>query len=131
MNKFTKLFFKFFLSSMFVLISNSSYARDIAKIKDGVLISNGNNMTLYIFDKDVEGSGKSECNDQCAKNFPPFTATEKEKSHGHGKFKTITRSDGTLQWTTKSGKPLYFYAKDTKPGDRLGDNMNNVWKVVK
>jgi len=36
-----------------------------------------------------------------------------------------------LQWTTKSGKPLYFYAKDTKPGDRLGDNMNNVWKVVK
>ncbi len=66
-------FFKFLsLSSMFLLISNSSYARDIAKIKDGVLISNVNNMTLYIFDKDVEGSGKSECNDQCAKNWPPF-----------------------------------------------------------
>jgi len=88
-------------------------------------------MTLYVFDKDLEGSGKSECNDQCAKNWPPFSLIEKEKSHGHGRFKVITRSDGTLQWTTKSGKPLYFYIKDTKPGDKLGDNVNNVWKVAK
>ena len=119
------------LFSIFTLISNPSFARDPAKIKDGVLVSTSNNMTLYVFDKDLEGSGKSECNDQCAKNWPPFSLIEKEKSHGHGRFKVITRSDGTLQWTTKSGKPLYFYIKDTKPGDKLGDNLNNVWKIAK
>jgi predicted lipoprotein with Yx(FWY)xxD motif len=82
------------LFSIFTLISNSSFARDPAKIKDGVLVSTSNNMTLYVFDKDLEGSGKSECNDPCAKNWPPFSLTEKEKSHGHGRFKTITRNEG-------------------------------------
>jgi predicted lipoprotein with Yx(FWY)xxD motif len=119
------------LFGIFTLFSNASFARDPAKIKDGVLVSISNNMTLYVFDKDLEGSGKSECNDQCAKNWPPFSLTEKEKSHGHGKFKVITRNDNTLQWTTKSGKPLYFYSKDLKPGDKLGDNLNNVWKIAK
>jgi predicted lipoprotein with Yx(FWY)xxD motif len=119
------------LFGIFTLFSNASFARDPAKIKDGVLVSTSNNMTLYVFDKDLEGSGKSECNDQCAKNWPPFSLTEKEKSHGHGRFKTIKRNDGTLQWTTKSGKPLYFYSKDLKPGDKLGDNLNNVWKTPK
>jgi predicted lipoprotein with Yx(FWY)xxD motif len=119
------------LFGIFTLFSNSSFARDPAKIKDGVLVSTSNNMTLYVFDKDLEGSGKSECNDQCAINWPPFSLTEKEKSHGHGKFKVITRNDNTLQWTTKSGKPLYFYSKDLKPGDKLGDNLNNVWKIAK
>lgn len=119
------------LFGIFTLFSNASFARDPAKIKDGVLVSISNNMTLYVFDKDLEGNGKSECNDQCAKNWPPFSLTEKEKSHGHGKFKVITRNDNTLQWTTKSGKPLYFYSKDLKPGDKLGDNLNNVWKIAK
>lgn len=119
------------LFSIFILIARPSFARYPGKIKDGVLVSTSNNMTLYIFDKDIQGSGKSECNDQCIKNWPPFSLTEKEKSHGHGRFKTITRSDGKLQWATKSGKPLYFYIKDTKPGDKLGDNVNNVWKVAK
>jgi predicted lipoprotein with Yx(FWY)xxD motif len=119
------------LFGIFTLFSNASFARDPAKIKDGVLVSTSNNMTLYVFDKDLEGSGKSECNDQCAKNWPPFSLTEKEKSHGHGKFKVITRNDNILQWTTKSGKPLYFYSKDLKPGDKLGDNLNNVWKIAK
>ena len=77
------------LFGIFTLFSNASFARDPAKIKDGVLVSTSNNMTLYVFDKDLEGNGKSECNDQCAKNWPPFSLTEKEKSHGHGKFKVI------------------------------------------
>ena len=119
------------LFGIFTLFSNASFARDPAKIKDGVLVSTSNNMTLYVFDKDLEGNGKSECNDQCAKNWPSFSLTEKEKSHGHGKFKVITRNDNTLQWTTKSGKPLYFYSKDLNPGDKLGDNLNNVWKIAK
>jgi predicted lipoprotein with Yx(FWY)xxD motif len=29
------------------------------------------------------------------------------------------------------GKPLYFWAKDTKAGDKTGDGFNNVWHVIK
>jgi predicted lipoprotein with Yx(FWY)xxD motif len=42
--------------------------------KDGVLI-NPTGMTLYTFDKDVAGSGKSVCNGPCATNWPPVQAT--------------------------------------------------------
>jgi predicted lipoprotein with Yx(FWY)xxD motif len=68
-----------FIWHLYSVITNSSFARDPAKIKDGVLVSTSNNMTLYVFDKDLEGSGKSECNDQCAKNWPPFSLIEKRK----------------------------------------------------
>jgi predicted lipoprotein with Yx(FWY)xxD motif len=26
--------------------------------------------------------------------------------------------------------PLYYYAKDTKSGDKMGDKMRDVWHVV-
>ena len=42
----------------------------------------------------------------------------------------ITRDDGSKQWAYK-GKPLYTWAKDTKPGDKTGDGFNNAWRVAK
>jgi predicted lipoprotein with Yx(FWY)xxD motif len=26
---------------------------------------------------------------------------------------------------------VYFWVKDTKPGDRTGDGFNNVWRLAK
>ena len=34
-----------------------------------------------------------------------------------------------MQWAYK-GKPLYTWAKDTKPGDVTGDGVNNVWHIA-
>ena len=48
---------------------------------------------------------------------------------GSGNWSVITRDDGTKQWAYK-GKPLYTWAKDTKPGDVTGDGFNNVWHVA-
>ena len=42
----------------------------------------------------------------------------------------VTRPDGKKQWAFK-GKPLYYWAKDQKPGDKTGDGFNNVWHVAK
>ena len=42
----------------------------------------------------------------------------------------IVRDDGKKQWALK-GKPLYYWAKDQKPGDKTGDGFNNVWRVAK
>jgi predicted lipoprotein with Yx(FWY)xxD motif len=47
-----------------------------------------------------------------------------------GEFTVIVRDDGKKQWAFK-GKPLYYWAKDTKPGDKTGDGFNKVWQVAK
>ncbi|EHL23491.1 hypothetical protein KYG_07635, partial [Acidovorax sp. NO-1] len=41
-----------------------------AKLANGALVD-AKGMTLYTFDKDVAGSGKSTCNGGCAALWPP------------------------------------------------------------
>ena len=97
-----------------------------AKVSDGVLTGK-NGMTLYTFDRDVAGSGKSVCNGPCATNWPPLMATDGEKVSGE--YSIVTRDDGSKQIAYK-GKPLYYWAKDTKPGDKTGNGFNGVWKTA-
>jgi predicted lipoprotein with Yx(FWY)xxD motif len=98
-----------------------------AKVADGVL-TGPNGMTLYTFDKDVAGSSKSVCNGPCATNWPPLMATETDQPAGD--FTVITRDDGRKQWAFK-GKPLHFWSKDSKPGDKTGDGFNKLWQVAR
>ncbi|MBB3294705.1 putative lipoprotein with Yx(FWY)xxD motif [Mitsuaria sp. BK045] len=98
-----------------------------AMAKDGALVG-ANDMTLYTFDKDAAGSGKSVCNGPCATNWPPLMARAEDKASGD--WSIITRDDGSKQWAYK-GKPLYFWVKDAKPGDRSGDGINQVWHTAK
>ena len=98
-----------------------------ALAKDGALVG-ANDMTLYTFDKDAAGSGKSVCNGPCATNWPPLMARAEDKASGD--WSVITRDDGSKQWAYK-GKPLYFWAKDAKPGERSGDGINQVWHTAK
>jgi predicted lipoprotein with Yx(FWY)xxD motif len=98
-----------------------------AKVSDGVL-TGPNGMTLYTFDKDMAGSGKSVCNGQCAINWPPLMAGAMDQASGD--YSIITRDDGKKQWAFK-GKPLYYWIKDSKPGDRSGDGVNKVWQVAR
>jgi len=98
-----------------------------AKMAGGVLV-NSAGMTLYTFDKDVAGSGKSACNGPCAALWPPIAA--EDGTSGSGDYSIVSRDDGTKQWAYQ-GKPIYLYAKDEKPGDMKGDNFKNVWHVIK
>eukprot|EP01038_Epipyxis_sp_PR26KG_P002856 gene2856-4051_t len=79
------------------------------KTMDGVLVGAGG-MTLYTFDRDAAGSGKSVCNGPCATNWPPLMAS---KSPGCD-YSFITSDAGKTQLAYK-GKPLYYSTKDTKP----------------
>jgi predicted lipoprotein with Yx(FWY)xxD motif len=87
-----------------------------------------NGMTLYTFDKDAAGSGKSACNGPCAGNWPPLYAMEGDAPAGD--YSILTRDDGKMQWALK-GKPLYYWSKDQKPGEQSGDGFNHVWHVAK
>ncbi|QID19571.1 hypothetical protein G3580_19275 [Nitrogeniibacter mangrovi] len=105
-------------------LSGASWAADApVKMADGVLTGT-NDMTLYTFDKDAPGSGKSACNGPCAGNWPPLLADEHATAAGD--YSLITRDDGSRQWAYK-GKPLYFWIKDQKPGDTTGDGFKGVW----
>jgi len=86
-------------------------------------------LTLYTFDNDVAGSGKSVCNPPCSNIFRPYLANERSVSKGD--YSVIMRVDGSSQWAYK-GRPLYLWLDDKKPGQTGGDGMNhNIWHVVR
>lgn len=113
--------------SFFFLAGAASAAGAPVTAADGMLVG-ANGMTLYTFDKDAAGSGKSMCNGPCASNWPPLAAAGSDSPSGD--YSVITRDDGMQQWAFK-GKPLYFWSKDQKPGDKTGDGFNGVWRVAK
>jgi predicted lipoprotein with Yx(FWY)xxD motif len=111
-----------------IAISATAWAAGApVKAANGVLVG-ANEMTLYTFDKDAAGSGKSVCNGPCAANWPPLAAGADAAPAGD--YSVITRDDGAKQWAFK-GKPLYFWAKDQKPGDKTGEGFNGVWQSAK
>lgn len=98
-----------------------------ARIESGTFVG-ANGMTLYTFDKDAAGSGKSTCNGPCATNWPPLMAAADGSASGD--WSIVTRDDGGKQWAYK-GKPLYRWIKDQNPGDRTGDGVNNAWRLAR
>jgi len=98
----------------------------------GDFLVGANGMTLYLFTNDTENT--SNCYDQCAANWPPLTVANGDLPTGQpglpGKLGVIDRTDG-IQQVTYDGMPLYYWVKDAAPGDATGQNVNNVWFVVK
>ena len=91
---------------------------------NGILAASGH--TLYTFDKDA--ANKSNCNDGCAANWPPFLVKEGDSTPAT--FNVITRDDGAKQWAV-NGKPLYFFAADVQAGEAKGDGKGGVWHAVR
>lgn len=93
----------------------------------GQVLVDSNGMTLYYFEKDTQGNGKSTCYGSCASLWPPQTTSGAPKVSGgaeQSKLGTIKRTDGTTQ-VTYAGWPLYTYAADTKPGDANGTDIKS------
>lgn len=112
----------------FSLAAGAALAADApATVSDGVYVG-ANGMTLYTFDKDAAGSGKSACNGPCAQNWPPLAAPANAVASGD--WTLVTRDDGSRQWAFK-GKPLYYWTRDTKAGEKSGDGFNNAWRVAR
>ena len=118
---------KFGIACLSALFALSAHAADQAPVKkvNGVLVD-AHGMTVYTFDKDVAGSGKSACNGPCAENWPPVKAGDAAVS---APYSNVTRDDGSKQLAYQ-GKPLYTFVKDKKAGDRAGDKKMNVWHAV-
>ena len=125
-----KLFFSSALFAGALIAATGALAQTAApaKVADtskGKALVDAKGMTLYTFDRDA--AGKSNCNGQCAQNWPPLMAAAGASASGD--WSVVTRDDGSKQWAYK-GKPLYLWVKDTKPGEVTGDGVNNVWHLA-
>ncbi|MDA0263284.1 MAG: CHRD domain-containing protein [Chloroflexi bacterium] len=87
-------------------------------------------MALYLYTKDERNI--SNCSAGCAEAWPPLMAGG-DPVAGEGidaaRLGAIEREDGGSQ-VTYNGKPLYYFANDTKAGDTLGQDRGGVWFVV-
>ena len=128
MHRFRRLLVGLLLAAMSIgtAVTVGAQAPAAVRVASGIL-TDAAGMTLYTFDRDAAGSGKSACNGPCAANWPPLMAAATAQPAGD--YGIVTRDDGAKQWSYK-GKPLYLWAKDQKPGDRTGDGFNNVWHVA-
>jgi predicted lipoprotein with Yx(FWY)xxD motif len=98
----------------------------------GPIVVDAQGRTVYYFDKDTAGSGKSACSGQCLANWPAVAADSSSpqvSSDVTGQVGTITRDDGTLQLTL-NGFPLYLFAGDHAAGDINGQAKQGVWWVI-
>ncbi len=98
--------------------------------KLGQILVDGKGMTLYAFTKD--GPDQSTCTGSCLTNWPPLL-TLGHPIVGTGaddsKLGFALLADGT-KIVTYNHIPLYYFAKDTKPGDTNGQGVGSVWYVI-
>ena len=94
------------------------------KIVDGAL-ADASGKPLYTWDIDTM-VGMSHCEGDCAAMWPPLKAAKGAKPIGD--WATISREDGSLQWTYKT-KPLYTYSADTVGIPATGEKIS-TWHLV-
>ncbi len=98
----------------------------------GTYLVGPSGMTLYYFANDVV-PGQSTCSGGCLEAWPPLLVAEGQSlAAGDGVTGTLAsapRDDGTMQATYR-GRPLYYWAADTEPGDTGGQGVNDVWFVA-
>ncbi len=99
--------------------------------KLGSIVVDGSGRTLYAFTKD--GPNTPTCYGACAQLWPPFVAASTSISAMTGvtsnEIGTATRTDGAKQVMYK-GHPLYYFSKDSAPGQANGQGVGGMWFVV-
>jgi predicted lipoprotein with Yx(FWY)xxD motif len=97
----------------------------------GTIVVDSKGMSVYMFDKDTQGSGKSSCTGGCLEAWPPVIAEADSPAVDGvtGDVATITRDDGTVQ-VTLDGWPLYYWQGDKAAGDVAGQGVQDVWWVL-
>jgi predicted lipoprotein with Yx(FWY)xxD motif len=97
----------------------------------GKIVVDSAGRTLYMFTPD-EDAGKPTCYDDCATNWPAFTA-DAVPTAGAGldasKLKLVDRTDGTKQ-VMYGDYTLYYFSGDSAAGDTNGQGVGTKWYVV-
>jgi len=96
----------------------------------GKVLTDENGMSLYMFTADK--NGKSNCYKGCAAAWPPFVVDGNPQAGPNVNARllgTTKRTDGVTQ-ATYNGMPLYYFARDGRPGDAKGEGLGGKWYLV-
>jgi predicted lipoprotein with Yx(FWY)xxD motif len=105
----------------------------LGQTKYGKVLTDAKGRTLYLFEKDTKT--ESYCTGACAKAWPPYVTQGRPEAGAGVKASllgTLKRTDGTTQ-VTYGGHPLYYFIKDTAPGNANGQDVKAFgadWYVV-
>jgi predicted lipoprotein with Yx(FWY)xxD motif len=94
----------------------------------GDILVDGEGRTLYAFTKDQ--GGQSACSGQCVDNWPALTGTATAGTGVQASLLSASMQANGDNQVTYSGKPLYHFAGDAKPGDVNGQGVGNVWYAL-
>lgn len=124
------------------------------RIETGPTFVTNAGMSLYVLTRpristtDTTGTGKRvpagvgtatgveafiPCEGSCLNDWKPLRAAGKVGKLGD--WAPVSRPDGARQWAYK-GRPVYLYAQDKVPGDRLGellrleDRSKGMWRLA-
>ena len=97
------------------ILSTRPYGKILVSVKG---------FALYTYSRDTRNH--SNCNGQCLGVWPPLTLAKGIVPAGRGvsDLGVIVRSNGKRQVTYR-GRPLYFFASDTRAGQTKGQGVGN------
>ena len=96
----------------------------------GSYLTDESGFTLYYYKNDTARA--SHCSGDCLQTWPGVMTSGAPIASDPsitGKLGWINRPDGGMQ-VTYNDMPLYYYSKDNKPGDTLGQGAGGQWFVV-
>jgi predicted lipoprotein with Yx(FWY)xxD motif len=99
-----------------------------ANSRFGRILVDAEGMTLYMFDPDKRG--RSTCAGQCLEAWPPFEGPANAGPGADDSLLGTTQAADGSTMATYNRWPLYYWVKDTKPGDVTGQAVEDVWWVV-
>jgi predicted lipoprotein with Yx(FWY)xxD motif len=101
-----------------------------ATVAGHTVVVDGEGKAVYVYTRDNPGTTASACTGGCASLWPAVTSASAPTLQGvTGKIGSITGVNGKQQITV-NGMPIYYYAKDTAPGQFNGQGVANVWYVI-
>lgn len=109
-------------SSALTLMTSSAGGKSI--------VVDGKGKTVYVYTRDNQGATTSACTGGCATLWPAVTSDGTPTLQGvTATVGSIKTADGKMQ-VTLNGMPIYYYSKDTAPGQTNGQGTAGVWYVV-
>lgn len=116
-----------------VPVTGQAVVKAASNVDYGPILTTGDGLPLYIFDRDKQNGSSSACTDQaCTTSWTPLT-TEGMAAAGPGAIQgllgTITREDGKTQ-VTYNGWPLYLYSGDTSSDTTKGQGAEPGWTLI-
>ena len=115
--------------------SSASSSSEVETLKTSTvaghtIVVDGEGKAVYVYTRDNPGATTSTCTGGCASLWPAVTSAGAPTLQGvTGKIGSITGVNGKQQITV-NGMPIYYYAKDTAPGQVTGQGVANVWYVI-